>query len=409
MQGSMGARIRARRGDLGLRQAQLAEAVGISAPYLNLIEHDRRPIGGKLLVSLARALGVEPSTLAEGAEAGLLATLVQAGHGIAPEERARAGEFAARLPGWAGLVAAQDRRIRDLEARVEALGDRLAHDPRLAGALHEVLSVVTAIRATASILSDTGDLDRTWLQRFHRNLAEDSLRLSDSAQALVGYLEGEATGTVAARSPREVFEAWLVARAAGEGAGLPGTPEADALAEAWLAQAAEDAAAMPAEAVAALLADDEDPAVVAAAFGVSLPGAFRRIAALPGLPRAPYGLVMADAAGAVTLRLPPPGFQMPRLGAACALWPLFLALSRPLQPLRLVIEQAARQPSRFVTWAVSVPAGPASFTAPAPVVATMLIRRATPDETAPALPVGTTCGVCPRDGCPARREPSVLG
>jgi predicted transcriptional regulator len=166
---------------------------------------------------------------------------------------------------------------------------------------------------------------------------------------------------------------------------------------------------MPPADVATLLEADEDPAALAASFGVGLAHAFRRIATLPAAPRGPYGLIVADAAGALTLRLPAPGFQVPRLGAACALWPLFLALSRPLQPIRMVIEQAARQPLRFVAWSVAEPSGPASFAAPRPVTATMLIRPATPDDPGPAMPVGTTCRVCPREGCAARREPSVLG
>ncbi|MBV1903463.1 MAG: helix-turn-helix domain-containing protein, partial [Marinosulfonomonas sp.] len=45
-----GNRIRERRIQIGLRQSALAKAVGISASYLNLIEHNRRRIGGKLLL-----------------------------------------------------------------------------------------------------------------------------------------------------------------------------------------------------------------------------------------------------------------------------------------------------------------------------------------------------------------------
>ncbi len=63
-----GSRIRERRLARGMRQVELARAVGISAAYLNLIEHNRRRIGGKLLVNLARVLEVEPAQLTEGAE-----------------------------------------------------------------------------------------------------------------------------------------------------------------------------------------------------------------------------------------------------------------------------------------------------------------------------------------------------
>ncbi len=48
-----GSRIRERRLLQQMRQSDLAERVGISPSYLNLIEHNRRRIGGKLLVNIA--------------------------------------------------------------------------------------------------------------------------------------------------------------------------------------------------------------------------------------------------------------------------------------------------------------------------------------------------------------------
>ena len=112
-----GSRIRERRQLNGMRQADLARAVGVSPSYLNLIEHNRRRIGGKLLIGIAAALGVEASLLAEGAEAALIARLRAAADeaGEAGAELQQVEEFAGRFPGWAGLVAAQRRRIAGLE------------------------------------------------------------------------------------------------------------------------------------------------------------------------------------------------------------------------------------------------------------------------------------------------------
>ena len=42
-----GSRIRERRLALGVKQGALAQQVGVSASYLNLIEHNHRKIGGK--------------------------------------------------------------------------------------------------------------------------------------------------------------------------------------------------------------------------------------------------------------------------------------------------------------------------------------------------------------------------
>jgi transcriptional regulator with XRE-family HTH domain len=178
-----GTRIRDRRLLMGMKQSALAEAAGISPSYLNLIEHNRRRIGGKLLIGLARALGVEPGVLSDGADATIHDTLRAAAHGLG-EARARRPEtdriddLAARFPGWTGLIAQQRKRIGDLEAAVEGLRDRLAHDPVLAEAMHEVLSSAAAIRSTADILVREADLDPAWRGRFHRNLHEEAERLS---------------------------------------------------------------------------------------------------------------------------------------------------------------------------------------------------------------------------------------
>ena len=145
-----GSRIRDRRMDRDMRQSELAQMVGISASYLNLIEHNKRRIGGKLLVAIARALDVEPSTLTEGAEAGLVGALGAAAAAMPdlPVELERVEDFAGRFPGWAALIAAQARRLEAQERAVEALNDRLTHDPFLNASLHEVLSTVTAIRSS---------------------------------------------------------------------------------------------------------------------------------------------------------------------------------------------------------------------------------------------------------------------
>ena len=48
-----GAKVRALRRRHGLRQVELAEKLGISAGYLNLIENNQRPLTAPLLLRLA--------------------------------------------------------------------------------------------------------------------------------------------------------------------------------------------------------------------------------------------------------------------------------------------------------------------------------------------------------------------
>ena len=197
-----------------MRQADLARAAGISASYLNLIEHNRRRIGGRVLNDLARALGLDPTQLSEGAETALIQDLrgAAATRSPAAAEIDRVEEFAGRFPGWAGLVTDQAARIARLEAKVKSLTDRMAHDPQLSRSLHEMISAVTSIRSTSSILVGREVLDRDWQERFHRNIYKDSQRLADSSRALVGYLEAPADGGTLALSPVEEVDAYFDTR-----------------------------------------------------------------------------------------------------------------------------------------------------------------------------------------------------
>jgi hypothetical protein len=424
VQALAGSRVRERRLALGIGQAELARAAGISASYLNLIEHNRRRIGDGLLATLARALGVPQDVLAEGPEGARLDGLRAAAAAAPPTARPeveRAEDLAARFPGWADLIAAQEARIGRLERLVAALNDRIGQDPHLSAALHEVLSAATSVRATAAILSETEDIAPDWRARFHRNLDADSARLARGAEALVAYLDAaegsEDRGTAA---PAEEVEAWL----AGLGWALPGLAEgpgaalalaeglasgaARTLARAVVAQAAADHRALPDDRLDAALAEaGDDPLRLAGLTGATVPAVMRRLALRPG---APEGLIVCDAAGAFLLRKPVAGFPMPRAGAACALWPLYTALARPGQPVEALAEPPGPVPRRFRlrAWGVLHHAG--GFAGIEVREALMLIapEPAPPPAGSRILLVGSTCRICPRETCPARREPSII-
>ena len=425
MRRPLGRRIRDLRGDLGLKQADLARTCGISPSYLNLIEHERRAVGGKLLARIAGALGTDAARLRDGAEAGRLADLAEAADRAAPgddppPEVARAEEFAARFPGWAALVARQRAEIGALEQSVSALTDRLANDPILADALHDMLSTVTSIRSASAILVGPDPVAPDWQARFHRNIFEDSQRLADASQGLTRHLDAVARPGTSARLPQEEVEAWFAARAfhvaelerhvpADPAPLLAATglsPAATLLIARWLARYADDARAIPAGRLRDHVAGGPpDPIRLATETGRPLGVAIRRLATLPGIEA---GLVICDASGALVWRKPVAGFPLPRFGAACPLWPLYAALGRPGAPVRARVEQPGTPPARSTTVAVAEESWPAGFDGPPVVEAAMLILPERGGADAPARAVGPTCRVCPRPDCPARREPSAL-
>ena len=423
-QGLAGSRIREKRLDRGLRQAAVAESVGISPSYLNLIEHNRRRIGGKLLADLARVLEVDTGLLADGVDSDTLDQMRGAAAAIGGAvEVERTEELAARYPGWGGLIADQARKITALEEKSRELADRIAYDPQLAGSLHEVISAVSAIRSSASILVGPEELDQDWQRRFHENIHNDSLRLADSSEALIAYLEVPEAVLEQSGSPFEVVESYLDQSGFHISAIEDGADPAAILKQADLQGPAEavlrqflhgyaaDVSALP-------LAMFEktcrkyhyDPAAIAQSLHVPLAMVMRRMAQLPpdqGHP--PMGLVICDAAGALTFIKSVPGFTMPRSGGACPLWPLFGALSRPHQPIRLEVEMPAPNATRFLCFALAEPIGPAAFDAPPALQSMMLVLPDPPETGSVPYPVGLSCRICPRNDCPSRREPALKG
>ena len=67
----LGAKIRRLRREQGMTQAQLAEALGVSASYLNLIEHNRRKLTTDLLLAIAEQFSLDFASLAEDDESRL--------------------------------------------------------------------------------------------------------------------------------------------------------------------------------------------------------------------------------------------------------------------------------------------------------------------------------------------------
>jgi XRE family transcriptional regulator, fatty acid utilization regulator len=67
-----GHRLRRLRQKLGLSQGALAQSLGLSASYLNLMERDQRPLTAQVLLKLSSLEGVDIASLAEAGEASAL-------------------------------------------------------------------------------------------------------------------------------------------------------------------------------------------------------------------------------------------------------------------------------------------------------------------------------------------------
>ena len=414
----IGSRIRERRSQLRLRQADLARSAGVSAAYLNLIEHNRRRVTSDVLVRIAEALGVSAGHL-EGEEAAdLVAELdpMIATAGNLPLERVE--DFASRFPGWARLMIAQGRRISQLEGALAGLRDGTGQKTALSVGLHELLSAATSVRSTAAILTETPDLEPEWRARFESNLAEDSARLAHGAAEIAAAIRGVSSADVPPVSAQDEVEAWLAERhwhlpeiergvsdQVLQSCGL--SPPAKALLAAWIAILAEDIRHLP---LVPFIASAErhgfDPAKIAADFDCAPDRVFRRLACLP--PAMPsLGLVITDGSGSLIFRKSLAGFPLPRFGAACPLWPLFAALARPGQPIEARLHLAGPQPAEVEAIAWASIAHPLGFANP-PVLRGYMLLLPLPAGGRPLWRIGTSCRLCPRRGCSARREAALV-
>ena len=454
----VGTRIRQRRREVGVTQVALADRLGISPSYLNLIEWNKRPIAGSLLRRTAEALDLDLDELSGTAERRLLEALLEVAR--IPElrdlaiEDDRSGELIGRFPGWARCLATLARSERDATARARTLSERLSNDPFLGETIHRMLSRIAAVRSAAEILNEYPDAPTEQRRRFTAIVFDEVRALSDVGEALVAYLdkaddpdriltpidevdavfevranhfgeiEGLANGAAPALTDVPSHQRRQTTQAA-LGADLDQvvdqviasqpqikTATARDRARAALTDYGILAAMMPLPAFADHAATaGYDVEVLATAFGVDFAAVCRRLVALPaaeGRPR--FGYYGANAAGTIVEMRGLPGIAVPRYAAACPLWLLYRAQQSP----ETVMRQRVVFPSgdRFMFVARAHHAGPSGFGVPRHYLTDMLATtdadaRQTVYAADPATPVeevGPSCRLCPRTSCHHRVE-----
>lgn len=215
MRAPIGFRISSRRKSLKISQVSLARSVGISPSYLNLIENNKREIGGALLNRVAVQLGVDVDELAGRTEQKLLQDLEEAyadpllaSLPFQPDERR---EVLAQFPASAAAIARLHRAQATAQSNADAYADRLRSDPLLSQLLHRVVSSITAIRSSAEILEEVADLDDAERGRFLGAILRDSRALSDVARNLIGQFD-TASRTQRSASPAREIDDMLIER-----------------------------------------------------------------------------------------------------------------------------------------------------------------------------------------------------
>lgn len=442
-----GPRIRRVRNGLGLTQTAMAEGLGISPSYLNLIERNQRPLTVQLLLKLANAYKIDMQDLQGGGSGSLdllksvFADPLLAGELPGDQELIEVAEAAPNAA--AGIVKLyrayreQNERLSDLatllsgEGRVAALsGARLPIDevrealerrPAYFGRIDELAE---SFHAALRPGEDLAPALRAWLRSEHgisvralpvhvmpdlkRRYDRHSMRLFLSERLSVFDQLREMALEAAQLAFGEAIGAEVDALALA-------SDEARRIARFELGRYAAHALMMPYgpfHAAARRVRSDID--VLRARFRVSYEQAANRLVTLqrPGVAGVPFFLMEIDNAGNVIRRAGAQGFPEGRFGGGCPKLALHAAFARPGEAIVEPVEMP--DGSAFVTISRTLDGVQGGHGERLRRTALLVgCDRDKGGETVygldapPPVPVGPACRLCERRGCLARAEPPV--
>ncbi|GLU48748.1 short-chain fatty acyl-CoA regulator family protein [Nocardiopsis ansamitocini] len=445
-----GARLRRLRQDRSLTQADLARDLGISASYLNQIEHNQRPLSVPVLLRITEVFGVEPGFFAEADTTRLIAELREvmaeepAGEQVTPDEL---DELASALPSVARTLVALHRRYRDAAGQAAALaegrdavavpGTPMAYE-QVRDFFYERQNYVGELdeRAEDAAIHEDAppgqarDVLVRRLDRLHgvrtvigapggSGAAAPRHRAYDPATRVITLAAHLRPGQQAFQLATQLafLEHGPLLSELARGEQLR-TEQAVRLARIGLANYFAGAFILPYRAFrSAAEAERYDIELLADAFDVGFETVCHRLSTLqrPRLRGVPFSFVRVDRAGNMSKRQSATGFHFSRSGGTCPLWNVYAAFAAP----GVVQTQIAQMPDgRSYFWvARTVGRNHGGYGAAGKTFAVGLgceLRHAhrlvystgldLADPRA-ATPIGMGCKVCERPACPQRAFP----
>ncbi len=437
----IGRTIRRLRMEQRMTQQALALRLGISASYLNLIEHDQRPVTASLLIKLGQVLALDLAALSGSAErqaeAGLREVLSDPLLGLAEVPEAEITALAGSAPQAARAVLALYRAWR--VAREDASGIALPSGRRLLLPNEEARDFfhdrANHFSELEQVAEHVGGALRATPAEMNHAVAE-RLRRTHGVTVAVGSLAGALRRydptlrrlDLSETLPREsrgfqmAFQLMLLeAREAVEAviapAGLSST-EATALVRIGLLNYAAAALLMPYAAyLAAARALRHEVEALAARFGVSFEQAAHRLSTLQRADArgVPFFFLRVDPAGNVDKRFSAAGFPFARFGGSCPKWIVHQAFATPA----MTRVQVAQLPdgAAFLCFARASVAPTTHWGEPAPMHVVAMgcdLTRAAEvvyadglDLARAAVGIGLSCRLCDRADCRSRAFPPL--
>lgn len=440
----VGEKLRSIRQSRGLKQADMAERLGISVSYLSQLEHDDRPLTPNLMEKLARDFPLNWEGLEEDAVTRRFAALSEAAADpiftspLTPDQIARLAEQQPVVAEqFVALHAAYRRTGQRLEIVDEAIANEQDSGARLpweqvrdwfhnAGNYVDPLDRAAeklAMALTESTISPTTPaFERFLKEKLSISLTYSPLEVLRDYDATMGHLiidQSQPVETQRFQLAHQLAALALKDEMAEviESAKLH-TAAARQLLFIGLSNYAAGALLMPYEPFRkAAVEVRHDIDRLRAAFGVSFEQACHRLSTLqrPGSRGIPFYFCRVDMAGNITKRHSATRLQFARFGGACPLWIVHEAVAIPDR----ILVQLAEMPDgvRYVSMAKGLVKASGRFDRASRRYAVALGCEATyahdfiyadglalSDEKS-ATPIGVSCRLCPRSDCDQRAFP----
>jgi predicted transcriptional regulator/DNA-binding XRE family transcriptional regulator len=448
----LGAKVRALRRQRGMTQAQLADRLGISASYLNLIEHSRRTLSAQLLIRLAEIFELDLRSLSADQHQRSVADLMEVfgdpifeSHDVTTAE---VRDLVASSPTAARAVFTLYQAYRAAREAADTLTAKLS-DGDLEGVdsshlpTEEVSDLLQRhgnhfpeLEEGAEALWRDAKLDREWLYtrlvEYLRELGVEVriARTSELGSAVRRY-DPEAKvlwlSEVLRRGSRNfqlAYQVGLLTQAAvlDQIAATPQltSPSARALARVTLANYFAGAVIMPyGPFLEAARQERYDLDLLGHRFRASFEQTCHRLTTLrrPGAEGVPFHMVRVDIAGNISKRFSASGLRFARFAGACPRWNVFEAFTTPGM-IRVQLSQMPDGATYF--WvARTVSREGAGYLSPRSVLALAIgcevshakelvyAEGVNLESQEAVVPVGLTCRLCERMSCEQRAFPPL--
>ncbi len=447
----LGSKIRALRRRENLTQVQLAQRLDISASYLNLIEHNRRPLSAHLLIKLAQMFNLDLQSFTVDDQAQMVGDLMEAFADPMFDSlelvQGDVREFANNYPNLARATSTLYQAYRNAKDSASALASSVSDEGSESVGMpsEEVGDLIQRHHNYFPDLEDAAEM----LWRIARLDGNDMYRglveYLDSVHGIQVRVEKEANmgGHVRIFQPREhvlllseilaprsrnfqlahqigLLDSSDVLNRISRDHGLT-SPESRSLCRVALANYFAGSVLMPYQPFLDAAKDlAYDVELLGHRFRSSFEQVCHRLTTLrrPGQEAIPLHMVRIDVAGNISKRFSASGFRFARFSGACPRWNEHQAFLTP----GMVRVQISQMPdgTAYFSVARTVRDNSGGFTAPHALHAVgigcevrfakalVYARGVDLENLTAAVPVGVACRMCERTDCEQRAFPPLL-